>query len=115
MLAAQCIRVLPQSTRRPPGERPSALQAGAKGWGFQAARISRRNPVDCRNNGHIRVMGGPFGETKEPIAGCTLIQVRLREEALEWSRRCPSPAEPGQACHIQVRQLFEMEHFAPQA
>ncbi|MDM4768515.1 YciI family protein [Pelomonas sp. SE-A7] len=57
-----------------------------------------------------RVLDGPFAETKELIAGYTLIQVRSREEAMEWSRRFPAPFR-GQACEVEVRQLYEPEDF----
>ncbi len=59
------------------------------------------------------VTDGPFTETKELIAGYTLIQVKSRAEAMEWVRRYPSPAEEGMPGAIEVRQLFEMEDFAP--
>ena len=54
---------------------------------------------------------GPFAESKELIAGYTLIQVRNRDEALEWSRRFPNPVGENQAAEIEVRQLYEMEDF----
>ena len=47
------------------------------------------------------------------IAGYTLIQVRSREEALEWTRRFPAPMGELKEGEIEVRQLFEMEDFAP--
>jgi hypothetical protein len=53
------------------------------------------------------VIDGPFAETKELIAGYTLIQAKSREEALEWTKRFPNPAGDGKACEIEVRQLFE--------
>jgi hypothetical protein len=56
---------------------------------------------------------GPFTETKELIAGYTLIQVRSREEALEWTRRFPNPAVDGGQAEIEIRQLFELEDFGP--
>jgi len=56
---------------------------------------------------------GPFTETKELIAGYTLIQVRSRDEALEWTRRFPNPAVDGGQAEIEVRQLFELEDFGP--
>lgn len=59
------------------------------------------------------VVDGPFTETKELIAGYTLIQVRSREEALEWSRRFPNPNGEGIPAEIEVRQLYEIEDFAP--
>lgn len=56
-----------------------------------------------------RVVDGPFAETKELIAGYTLIQVKSREEAVEWARRFPNPHD--EDCEIEVRQLFELEDF----
>ena len=58
------------------------------------------------------VKDGPFTETKELIAGYTLIQVRNRDEALEWTRRFPNPRGDGLEAEIEVRPLFEMEDFA---
>jgi hypothetical protein len=59
-----------------------------------------------------RVVDGPFAETKEIVAGYTIIQVRSREEALEWARRFPNPSLDGGVAQIEVRQLFELEDFA---
>jgi hypothetical protein len=59
--------------------------------------------------GKRRIVDGPFAETKELIAGYTIIQVKSREEALEWARRFPNPHdEDGE---IEIRQLFELEDF----
>ena len=58
------------------------------------------------------VIDGPFTESKELIAGYTMIQTKTREEAMEWTRRFPAPFE-GIACEIEVRQLFELDDFAP--
>ncbi len=55
--------------------------------------------------GEPTVIDGPFAETKELIAGYTLIEVRSRDEALAWARRFPAPF-PGQVCDIEVRPLF---------
>jgi hypothetical protein len=62
-------------------------------------------------DGGQRVIDGPFAESKELIAGYTLIQVRNREEALEWARRFPNPMGQGRPGEIEVRPLYEMEHF----
>ena len=78
----------------------SGLQPSAKGWRIRYDGDGRRSVVD-----------GPFAETKELIAGYTLIQVRSREEALEWSRRFPNPMGEGKPARIEVRQLFELEDF----
>ncbi len=58
------------------------------------------------------VVDGPFAESKELVAGYTLIQVRSRDEALEWSRRFPNPVGEGMEAQIEVRQLYELEDFA---
>ncbi|WP_458765235.1 YciI family protein [Cupriavidus basilensis] len=63
--------------------------------------------------GQRTVIDGPFAESKEIVAGYTLIQVRSREEAMEWARRFPSPHGDMADGEIEVRQLFELEDFAP--
>ncbi len=55
------------------------------------------------------VIDGPFTETKELIAGFWLIQVKSKEEAIEWVKRCPNPLD-GEA-EIEIRQVFEAEDF----
>ena len=57
------------------------------------------------------VIDGPFTESKELVAGYTLIQVRSRAEALEWTRRFPNPIGAGKPAEIEVRQLYEAEDF----
>lgn len=59
------------------------------------------------------VVDGPFAETKELIAGYTLIQVRSRDEALEWTRRFPAPFGAEMDCEIEVRPLFELDDLTP--
>ena len=56
------------------------------------------------------VIDGPFAETKELIAGFWLWQVKSKEEAIEWVKRCPNPF-PGSESEIEIRQLFEAEDF----
>jgi hypothetical protein len=56
------------------------------------------------------VIDGPFAETKELIAGFWLIQVKSREEAIEWVKRCPNPF-PGSEAEIEIRQVFEAADF----
>ena len=58
------------------------------------------------------VIDGPFAETKELIAGFWLIQVKSKEEAIEWVKRCPNPF-PGES-EIEIRQVFEAEDFGPE-
>ncbi len=56
------------------------------------------------------VIDGPFIETKELIAGYWLWQVKSKEEAIEWVKRCPNPM-PGTEAEIEIRQVFEAEDF----
>ena len=77
----------------------SGLQPSSQGW-----RINY-------SGGKRTVVDGPFPETKELIAGYTIIQVQSKEEALEWTKRFPNPEmKDGE---IEVRQLFELEDFGP--
>ena len=55
------------------------------------------------------VVDGPFAETKELIAGFWMIQVKSKEEAIEWVKRCPNPLQ-GEA-EIEIRQVFEAPDF----
>lgn len=64
--------------------------------------------------GKRTIIDGPFTESKELIAGYTLIQVKTREEGLEWARRFPAPF-PGGEGEIEVRQLMDLEDFEPNA
>jgi len=56
-----------------------------------------------------RVVDGPFAETKELIAGFWLWQVKSKEEAIEWVKRCPKPTDGDSV--IEIRQVFEAEDF----
>jgi hypothetical protein len=56
------------------------------------------------------VIDGPFAETKELIAGFWLWQVKSKEEAIEWVKRCPNPM-PGTESEIEIRQVFELDDF----
>ena len=81
----------------------SGLQRSEKGW-----RI--------RYDGQKRsVVDGPFAETKELVAGYTVIDVTSREEALAWTRRFPNPSLDGGEAEIEVRQYFELEDFPQSA
>ncbi len=55
------------------------------------------------------VIDGPFAETKELIAGFWLWEVKSREEAIEWAKRCPNPME-GES-QLELRQVFEADDF----
>ena len=75
------------------------LQATSKGWRVRYRGASRS------------VVDGPFAETKELVAGYTIIKVKSRAEAIEWSRKFPNPTLNGSDCEIEVRQMFELEDF----
>lgn len=79
----------------------SGLQPSRNGWRIHYGAEGRR------------VIDGPFAEAKELIAGYTLIAARSRDEALQWSRRFPNPVGEGREAVIEVRQLYELEDFAP--
>ncbi|HQS99649.1 MAG: dehydrogenase [Hydrogenophilales bacterium 16-64-46] len=81
----------------------AGLKPSTEGW-----RI--RYDGDART-----VIDGPFAETKALIAGYTLIQVKSREEAMEWARRFPNPAGRGKPAEIEVRPLYELDDFQPSA
>ena len=78
----------------------SGLKPSKKGW-----RISydgaKRSFVD-----------GPFTETKELVAGSTIIGAKSREEAIEWAKRFPNPSVDGGKAEIEVREFYELEDFA---
>jgi hypothetical protein len=73
----------------------AGLQPSSRGW-----RIHYEG-------GQRTVTDGPFAESKELVAGYTLIQVRSRDEALEWARRFPSPMGGSADAQIEVRQLHD--------
>jgi hypothetical protein len=65
------------------------------------------------SGGNRTVVEGPFAETKDLIAGYWLIQVKSKEEAIEWAKRAPAPHGEGAEGEIELRQLFELDDFAP--
>ena len=65
------------------------------------------------SGGKRTLIDGPFAETKELIAGYTIIQVKSRDEAMEWARRFPNPYGEGKDGEIEIRQLFELDDFPP--
>jgi hypothetical protein len=68
--------------------------------------------VRVRFSGTSRtVIDGPFTETKELIAGYWIWQVKSKEEAIEWLKRCPNPM-PSES-EIELRQVFELDDFGP--
>lgn len=77
----------------------TGLQPSSKGWRIRYG------------GGERTVVDGPFAQTSELLAGYTLIQVRSREEAMEWARRFPAPFGEQAEGEIEVRQLFELDDF----
>jgi hypothetical protein len=59
------------------------------------------------------VIDGPFTEAKELIAGFTMIQVKSKEEAIEWVKRWPALDGHGEV-EIEIRQVFEADDFGPE-
>ena len=77
----------------------NGLHPSSKGWRIRYS------------GGQRTVIDGPFTETKELVAGYTIVQARSPEEALEWAKRMPNPHnEDGE---IEIRQLFELDDFSP--
>jgi hypothetical protein len=77
----------------------NGLHPSSKGWRF------------TWSGGKKTYTDGPFTEGKELVAGYTMIQVKSKEEALEWTKRFPNPGiVDGE---IEVRQMFELEDFTP--
>jgi len=75
----------------------SGLQPSSKGWRIKYSGTKRT------------LIDGPFAETKELVAGYTLIEAKSREEALEWTKQFPNPTlAEGE---IEVRQLYELDDF----
>lgn len=79
----------------------SGLHPSSKGWRIKYDDDKRT------------VIDGPFTETKELIAGYTMIKVDSEKEAGEWAMRFPNPAGRGKPAEIEVRRLFEPEEFEP--
>jgi len=82
----------------------AGLRASSQGWRIKYAKGGKRTFVD-----------GPFTETKELVAGYTIIDVKSREEALAWTKRFPNPSIDGGAGEIEVRPFFDLEDFGDSA
>ena len=78
----------------------AGLRASRNGWRIQYGKNGKRTLVD-----------GPFTETKELVAGYTVINVKSREEAIAWTKRFPNPSLDGGEAEIEVRPFFELEDF----
>ena len=78
----------------------SGLRASSHGWRIRYGKNGKRTVVD-----------GPFVETKELVAGYTVIEVSSREEALAWTKRFPNPSIDGGEGEIEVRPYFDLDEF----
>ena len=78
----------------------AGLKRSAEGWRIKYDKGGKRTFVD-----------GPFTETKELVAGYTIINVKSREEAIAWTKRFPNPSIDGGEGEIEVREYFELEDF----
>jgi hypothetical protein len=65
------------------------------------------------SKGKKTVIDGPFAETKELIGGYWIINVKSRQEALDWAKRAPAPFGEMEDGEIELRQFYEMEDFMP--
>ena len=74
------------------------LQASSKGARIRFSKDDKRTVID-----------GPFAETKELIAGFWMIQVKSKNEAIQWMKRCPNPYH--HEGEIEIRQVFEAADF----
>ena len=63
------------------------------------------------SGGRRTLVDGPFTESKELVAGYTVIKVKSREEAMDWAMRFPAPFGEGAEGEIEIRPLFEIEDF----
>ncbi|HYJ41379.1 MAG TPA: YciI family protein [Steroidobacteraceae bacterium] len=79
----------------------SGLQATSKGWRVEV------------HGEHRSIVDGPFAETKELIAGYTIIRVKSEQQARDWTARFPNPNLDDGPWHIEVRRMFELEYFEP--
>jgi hypothetical protein len=79
----------------------SGLHPSSRGWRIRYS------------GGKRTVIDGPFAETKELVAGYTVIRVKSREEALAWTKRFPNPAGEGKEAEIEVREFHDAEDFLP--
>ena len=78
----------------------AGLRASSKGWRIKYGKDGKRTFVD-----------GPFTESKELVAGYTIIDVKSREEAIAWTKRFPNPAIDQGSAEIEVRPFFELDEF----
>ncbi len=79
------------------------------GAGLRASKHAWR--IKYGSDGKRTFVDGPFTETKELVAGYTIIDVKSREEAIAWTRRFPNPAIDRGEAEIEVRPYFELDEF----
>ncbi len=77
------------------------------GEGLQPSSKGARVRFSGKNRS---VVDGPFSETKELVAGFWILQVKSKEEAIEWIKRSPNPFPAGES-EIEIRQIFEADDF----
>lgn len=78
----------------------AGLRSSSQGWRIRYAGDGKRSFVD-----------GPFAESKELVAGYTIIDVSSRGEAIAWTKRFPNPSIDGGEAEIEVRPFFELDDF----
>jgi hypothetical protein len=86
------------------------IKAGVMVSGEGLHPSARGARVNFGKDGGVRVIDGPFAETKELLAGFWIWQVASKEEAIAWVKRVPMPMLGGEA-EIEIRQVFDMEDF----
>lgn len=86
------------------------IKAGVMLAGEGLHPSSRGARVHFDKGGNVRVVDGPFAETKELLAGFWIWNVKSKEEAIAWVKRVPMPMAGGEA-EIEIRQIFDMEDF----
>jgi hypothetical protein len=86
------------------------VQAGVLLAGEGLHPSSRGMRIQFSANGQKRVVDGPFSAVGELVAGFWILQCKSREEAIEWSKRCPHP-HPGQEAVIEIRQVLSPEEL----
>ena len=78
----------------------AGLRASSNGWRIKYGKDGKRTFVD-----------GPFTESKELVAGYTIIDVKSREDAIAWTKRFPNPAIDRGKAEIEVRPYFALDDF----
>jgi hypothetical protein len=78
--------------------------------GGEGLKPTSRGAIVKFTNGKPRVIDGPFAEAKELIGGYALIQVKSREEALEWAKRWPA-VDVNTNVELELRELYEADDF----